>query len=206
MGNSSSQAPASSQALLGPDEMEAICRSSSFEPAQVEKIYQRFRALSGGRLTVTRTDMLRIPALATNPLADRILHVLDLPKPRRDPKAAAGAAADAAEKRLTFREFLKATSVFGPQASRGDKMEFAFRVYDLDGDGYVGVQDIRSTLRTMALTEAQSFRTMSSQELDDIARKTVLSADQDGDGKLSFTEFSQVFEDANLVEQLTLHL
>ncbi|KAG6867753.1 Calcineurin subunit B [Termitomyces sp. T159_Od127] len=42
------------------------------------------------------------------------------------------------------------------------------------------------------------------QQLQQIVDKTILEADKDGDGKLSFEEFAQMVSNTDIVKQMTL--
>lgn len=62
----------------------------------------------------------------------------------------------------------------------------AFRIYDIDQDGFISNGELFQVLKTMVgnnLTEKQ---------LQEIVDKTILYADKDGDGKISYQEFSDV--------------
>ena len=62
----------------------------------------------------------------------------------------------------------------------------AFRIYDIDQDGYISNGELFQVLKTMVgnnLTEKQ---------LQEIVDKTILYADKDGDGKISYEEFCDV--------------
>ena len=62
----------------------------------------------------------------------------------------------------------------------------AFRIYDIDQDGFISNGELFQVLKTMVgnnLTEKQ---------LQEIVDKTILYADKDGDGKISYEEFSDV--------------
>ena len=62
----------------------------------------------------------------------------------------------------------------------------AFRIYDIDQDGFISNGELFQVLKTMVgnnLTEKQ---------LQEIVDKTILYADKDGDGKISFQEFCDV--------------
>ena len=62
----------------------------------------------------------------------------------------------------------------------------AFRIYDIDQDGFISNGELFQVLKTMVgsnLTEKQ---------LQEIVDKTIYYADKDGDGKISFDEFAEV--------------
>lgn len=65
-------------------------------------------------------------------------------------------------------------------------MQFAFRVYDVDGDGYVSPSDLREVLRMMVGTN------LNEAQLQHIVEKTVAEHDADKDGRLSPAEFAKV--------------
>lgn len=67
-------------------------------------------------------------------------------------------------------------------------MLVAFKVYDIDGDGYISNQDLFAVLKMMVgsnLTDVQ---------LQQIVDKTINEADIDKDGKISFAEFAGGWE------------
>ena len=62
----------------------------------------------------------------------------------------------------------------------------AFRIYDIDQDGFISNGELFQVLKTMVgcnLTDKQ---------LQEIVDKTILYADKDGDGKISYEEFCDV--------------
>ena len=62
----------------------------------------------------------------------------------------------------------------------------AFKIYDIDQDGFISNGELFQVLKTMVgsnLTEKQ---------LQEIVDKTIYYADKDGDGKISFDEFAEV--------------
>ena len=61
-----------------------------------------------------------------------------------------------------------------------------FKVYDIDHDGFIGNGELFQVLKMMAgdnLTDVQ---------LQQIVDKTIVDADKDKDGKLSYDEFAMV--------------
>lgn len=101
-------------------------------------------------------------------------------------------------------EFIEGVSQFSVQGEKAKKLlcklnlvpvrtEFkcslftvAFRIYDIDQDGFISNGELFQVLKTMVgnnLTEKQ---------LQEIVDKTILYADKDGNGKISYEEFCEV--------------
>ncbi|KAL1130215.1 hypothetical protein AAG570_013153 [Ranatra chinensis] len=87
---------------------------------------------------------------------------------------------------LTFEDFLDMLSVFSQQAPRDIKVYYAFKIYDFDNDDHIGPEDICKAVRLVTRNE------LSQDEMNQISAKTIEEADVDGDGKLSFIEFTHV--------------
>ena len=82
----------------------------------------------------------------------------------------------------------------------------AFKVYDVDRDGYISNGELFLVLKMMvgnnlkvcpltcpsASTLAIANTATQDQQLQQIVDKTIMEADQDGDGRLSFDEFAQM--------------
>lgn len=85
---------------------------------------------------------------------------------------------------VDFEEFVGGLSAFSSRGGREEKLRFAFKVYDMDRDDYISNGELFLVLKMMVgnnLKDAQ---------LQQIVDKTIMEADKDGDGKLSFDEFS----------------
>ena len=63
----------------------------------------------------------------------------------------------------------------------------AFQVYDMDGDDYISNGELFQVLKMMVGDNLDDT------QLQQIVDKTILEADKDKDGKISFEEFVQVF-------------
>ena len=62
----------------------------------------------------------------------------------------------------------------------------AFKVYDVDRDGYISNGELFLVLKMMVGNNLKDG------QLQQIVDKTIMEADKDGDGKLSFEEFSMM--------------
>ena len=62
----------------------------------------------------------------------------------------------------------------------------AFRIYDMDKDGYISNGELFQVLKMMVGTNLKDT------QLQQIVDKTIIFADKDGDGKISFQEFCEV--------------
>lgn len=72
----------------------------------------------------------------------------------------------------------------------------AFRMYDLDGDGYVSPEELAHTLKTLM------GRALSELQLSQIVESTIMQHDVDGDGRLSFQEFRSLLNAADTENKL----
>lgn len=61
-----------------------------------------------------------------------------------------------------------------------------FKIYDVDKDDYVSSDDLYQVLKMM------TGKYLSEEQLKTIVSKTINETDKDGDGKLSFEEFTMV--------------
>jgi len=142
-----------------------------FNDVETKRILRRFQKLdSDGRGLLKLDDFLSVPELSLNPLLERVFRVLDTN----------------GDERLEFAEFLAGISKFAQKGDLEAKLKFVFQIYDIDGDGFISNPELFHVLKIMVgknLTEAQ---------LQQIVDKTILEADLDRDGKLSFQEFLKI--------------
>jgi serine/threonine-protein phosphatase 2B regulatory subunit len=121
-----------------------------------------------GRGTISEADLTMIPEVVMNPLAKRLCAMFE-----RDDTD-----------RINFRNFARGLSVLSERASPSVKIEALFRLYDVDGDGFITESDIRAV---MALATGSA---MEEAEVAKVAKQTIAAADKDGDGKISLWDFT----------------
>ena len=75
---------------------------------------------------------------------------------------------------------------------------FAFKIYDVDKDGYISNGELFQVLKLMVGSNLKDT------QLQQIVDKTIIYADKDGDGRVSFDEFCAVVDSSNVETSLVL--
>ena len=74
----------------------------------------------------------------------------------------------------------------------------AFKVYDIDRDGFISNGELFIVLKMMVGNNLRD------NQLQQIVDKTIMEADLDGDGKVSFQEFIKMVETTDVAQKMTL--
>lgn len=99
---------------------------------------------------------------------------------------------------ISFLEFVQGLSALSAGASNEEKLRFAFEIYDINGDGYISNGELFKVLKMMVgnnLTDVQ---------LQQLVDRTIIKADEDFDGKISFQEFKNMTKDLDIIEKMTI--
>jgi serine/threonine-protein phosphatase 2B regulatory subunit len=89
-------------------------------------------------------------------------------------------------------------SAFSSKGNKEQKLRFAFKVYDIDRDGYISNGELFIVLKMMV------GNNLKDQQLQQIVDKTIMEADLDKDGKISFEEFTKMVETTDVSMSMTL--
>ena len=89
---------------------------------------------------------------------------------------------------VDFQEFISGLSAFSSKGNKEEKLRFAFKVYDIDRDGYISNGELFLVLKMMVGSNLKDG------QLQQIVDKTIMEADRDNDGKISFEEFQGMVE------------
>merc|ERR1711992_37986 len=193
---------------LQQENIEQISEETGFTSNQIERLWSRFTSLDKQQKGhLTREDFLRIPELAINPLGDRIVHAFFRDSSNKDEEEG-GKFNGANEKEIVNSpDFVRVLAHFRPikknaeknkMNSRVEKLRFAFRMYDLDGDDKISKEELLAVLTMMVGAN------ISEDQLVSIAERTIMEADEDKDNLISFDEFSKVLQRTD-VEQKNVY-
>ncbi|KAM6940415.1 calcineurin subunit B type 1b [Xenentodon cancila] len=138
---------------------------------EIKRLGKRFKKLDldkSGSLSVD--EFMSLPELQQNPLVQRVVDIFDTD----------------GNGEVDFLEFIEGVSKFSLKGNKQQRLHFAFRIYDMDKDGFISNGELFQVLKMMVgnnLKDAQ---------LQQIVDKTIIKADKDGDGRISFEEFCLV--------------
>lgn len=99
---------------------------------------------------------------------------------------------------VDFQEFVTGLSAFSARGNKEEKLQFAFKVYDIDRDGYISNGELFIVLKMMVGNNLKDV------QLQQIVDKTIMEADKDQDGRISFEEFTDMVESTDVNLSMTL--
>jgi len=156
----------------------------------------RFRYRGNKKRNRIREDFLRIPELAINPLGERIVNSFFVPQ-NSEPGTETG---------INFKDFVKALARFRrddgrkahPLNKTENKLEYAFKMYDIDNMNKISKENICDILSLMVGANK------SSEQLVAIADRTMLEADEDKDGFIDFSEFKKAMDKTDFQSKMSI--
>jgi len=101
---------------------------------------------------------------------------------------------------MILYEFLSALSIFCSEEQKDAKVTFAFKVYDVNNDGYISNGDLFRILKIMVGDN------LNDTQLQQLVDRTILQADKDKDGRLSKQEFLDFIAGSDIESKLVIKL
>ncbi|KAI7738610.1 hypothetical protein M8C21_011471 [Ambrosia artemisiifolia] len=103
---------------------------------------------------------------------------------------------------LDFGDFVRSLNVFHPNAPLEEKINFSFKLYDLDGTGYIERQGVKQML--IALLHESELK-LADDSIETILDNTFLEAHGNRDGKIDKSEWRAfVTKNPSLLKIMTL--
>ena len=166
-------------------ELEEYRELTCFSKAEILHLHSRFKELDPKAVEEDRNAtiskellLVNLPELAVNPLRERICLMFS-------------SSGDGA---LTFEDFLDLAAAFGENSSRSTKIEWAFKIYDFDGDNQIGKRDLKTLINYLCGPESPLGEQdgIKPKDVKSIVDGVMKEADLDEDGRLNFAEFQLV--------------
>jgi serine/threonine-protein phosphatase 2B regulatory subunit len=157
----------------------------NFDKKELKILYKNFISMDANKNGLIEPDeFFDVPELKDNPIVQRIIHVFD--------KNGDG--------KISFYEFVWGLSALTSDAKLEEKQKIAFQIYDINNDGYLSNGDLFNSLKMLVgdnLTDIQI------QQLSD---RTLIAADKDLDGKISYEEFCNFTKDIKIQDLFSMDL
>jgi len=154
-----------------------------FEPEEIRKLLTKFKKLDlDDSKSVSINELMSIPVLQSNPLVQRVIDIFD----------------EDQNGEVDFKEFIQGVSQFSVKGDKSSKLRFAFKIYDMDGDGYISNGELFQVLKMMVGSNLKDT------QLQQIVDKTILFADKDEDGKINFEEFCEVVGNTDIHKKMVV--
>ncbi|EPZ35459.1 EF-hand [Rozella allomycis CSF55] len=144
---------------------------------------------------LSKTDLYMVyqqffPFSDAIPFADHVFRLLDVNR----------------NGRIEYVEFIKALSTLS-RGTLDEKIEMSFRLYDVDGDGYVSKDDMRMIIDAVHKMVSDIIRNSQRDEtVSGRITRLFTEMDKDGDNKLSYDEFKTgAREDPSILQAISIY-
>lgn len=163
---------------------------ATFDAEEIKRLGKRFRKLDlDGSGSLSIDEFMSLPELQQNPLVQRVIDIFDTD----------------GNGEVDFKEFIEGLSQtqrndkrFSVKSDKEQKLRFAFRIYDMDRDGFISNGELFQVLKMMVGSNLKDT------QLQQIVDKTIQIHDRDGDGKISFEEFCAVIGNTDVHKKMVV--
>lgn len=171
-----------SNGVFSKDELEEYTELTYLSRGEVLQAFSKFSGIDPDKVGQNRHAKISCERvrnsteeLKLNPFGDRICSVFS----------------SCQDEAMSFDDYLDMYSALSEQATRDVKTAYAFRIYDFDGDGVIGREDIKMVVDRLLYDDDKHLTRAETTGVIDNLLKEV---DNDEDGAICFPEFQQAMQ------------
>ncbi|RYR06028.1 hypothetical protein Ahy_B06g085833 [Arachis hypogaea] len=180
------------------EDLARLAQGTRFTVNEVEALYVLFKRLSSSIIDdgLIHKEELQLALFQTpngeNFFLDRVFDLFD----------------EKSKGVIDFDEFVHTLSIFHPYAPLEEKIDYAFKLYDIRKTGFIEREEVSVQVHLKQMVKAmlmESDMNLSDDLLEAIVDKTIADADKDKDGKISKEDW-KVFVSRNpsILKNMTL--
>lgn len=170
----------------------ALASQTAFTVSEVEALYELYKSISSSVIDdgLISKEEFQLAIFKNkkrdNLFANRIFDLFDVKR----------------KGVIDFGDFVRSLNVFHPNASREDKINFTFVLYDMDGTGYIERHEVKQMVIAILL---ESETKLADEAVERILDQTFLEIDVNRDGKIDREEWlNYVTKNPSILDIMTL--
>jgi len=170
---------------LKQEDVEQMMKTTNFTESELRRLFRRFKKLDTKAKEDNPDEYDDLAELTANPVLQRLLQIFRKYE----------------NEEVQFSQFVATLSTLSDKGSQDAKLRFAFQIYDVDNDGFISNGELFNVLQMII---GNSF---TDEQLQQVVDKTIIEADKDRDGKISYDEFCGIIlkNSENIGEKLTIN-